>query len=306
VAFCLSNRSDKAIFQLFFDKIKYKLGVINCKVFMPDDASAFYNNWVAVMGSVEHRLLCTWHVDKNWRQNLCKISGGPEKKVLVYETFIIILQTTSVDEFHNYIENFLQNLKQDNDTKIFGVYFEKYYSRRPECWAYCFRLRLGINTNMYLESFHKILKHIYLEGKRVKRLDKTIHALMKFSRDSLYKRLIKLTKYVPTEKIQTVRQSHNTSELIKLEQIQILENEKGYIIQSLSNHSQQHFIIKTNEMCTYPSCLKCKKCNICIHTYQCSCIDNVIKANICKHIHACAREFLERLDDNNDEKKHRT
>lgn len=52
MAFCLSNRSDEAIFQLFFDKIRYKVGVINCKVFMSDDAPAFYNTWVAVMGSV--------------------------------------------------------------------------------------------------------------------------------------------------------------------------------------------------------------------------------------------------------------
>lgn len=38
---------------------------------------------------------------------------------------------------------------------------------------------------MYLEYLH-ILKHIYLEEKRVKRKDKTIHALIKFSQDSLY------------------------------------------------------------------------------------------------------------------------
>ncbi|CAI6351538.1 unnamed protein product [Macrosiphum euphorbiae] len=117
------------------------------------------------------------------------------------------------------------------------------------------------------------------------------------TKDSLYKRLIKLSKNIPTEKVQRVRQSHNSSKLIKLEQIQIVENKKVYIIRSLSNPSQQHYIIKTDETCTQSSCLKCKKCDICIHTFQCSCIDNVIKANICKHIHACAREFIS-LDGN--------
>jgi len=265
---------------------------------MTDDAPAFYNAWVSVMGSVEHRLLCTWHVDRNWRQNLCKISGEPEKKALVYKTLGILLQTTSVEQFSSYLQNVIRDLK-DDDTNRFGMYFEKYYSRRPEVWTYFFRLRLGINTNMYLESFHKILKLIYLEGKRVKRLDKTIHALMKFSRDSLYKRLIKLSKYVPTEKVQKVCLSHNISETIKLEQIKILENEKGYIIHSLSNPSQQYNIIKVGETCTHPACLKCKKCKICIHTYHCSCIDNVIKANICNHIHTCAHNFYKHLDCNN-------
>jgi len=59
VAFCLSNRSDELIFQLFFKKIKFNVGVIDCKVFMTDNAPAFYNSWVAVMGPVEYKLLCT-------------------------------------------------------------------------------------------------------------------------------------------------------------------------------------------------------------------------------------------------------
>lgn len=58
---------------------------------MTDDAPAFYNSWVSIMGPVEHRLLCTWHGDKNWRQNLCKVSGKSEKKALVYETLRILL-----------------------------------------------------------------------------------------------------------------------------------------------------------------------------------------------------------------------
>lgn len=38
-------------------------------------------------------------------------------------------------------------------------------------------------------------------------------------------------------------------------------------------------------------------CNICIHTFTCECIDNIIKFNICKHIHACAKSFNKALDD---------
>jgi len=66
VAFCFSNRSDEVIFRLFFEKIKVKVGIINAKVFMSDDAPAFYNAWHRVMGSVKHQLLCSWHVNKNW------------------------------------------------------------------------------------------------------------------------------------------------------------------------------------------------------------------------------------------------
>jgi hypothetical protein len=31
--------------------------------------------------------------------------------------------------------------------------------------------------------------------------------------------------------------------------------------------------------------LQCRTCNVCVHTYQCSCIDSRVYLNICKHIH---------------------
>jgi len=150
---------------------------------------------------------------------------------------------------------------------------------------------------MYLESFHKILKHIYLEGRKVKRLDKTINALMKICRDSVYKRLIHLAENVPTEKMQKVRQSHKESKSIKLDQIQVLEDETGYLVTSSTDLFRQYHILKTGETCEHASCLKCRKCDICIHSYHCDCLDNVIRANICKYIHACAQKFNKVVDD---------
>lgn len=54
-----------------------------------------------------------------------------------------------------------------------------------QLWAYCSRLHAGLNNNMY-----KTIKYIYLNGKKVERLDKGIHALMKLMRDKLFDRLI--------------------------------------------------------------------------------------------------------------------
>lgn len=130
--------------------MKYKVGQIQSKMFMSDDAPAFYNARANVMGSVTHKLLCTWHIDRIWRQNLNKITGGHEKKALVYKTLRVMLQITSVDEFQNCLQQTIQDLLDDTNTNTFGLYFKRHYASRPECWAYCYRLRLGINTNMYL------------------------------------------------------------------------------------------------------------------------------------------------------------
>lgn len=41
---------------------------------MSDGADAYWNAFKAVMGDEDtKRLLCTWHVDKNWRKALLSI-----------------------------------------------------------------------------------------------------------------------------------------------------------------------------------------------------------------------------------------
>lgn len=297
IAFCFSNRGDENIFILFFRMIKTKIGIINPNVFMSDDAPAFYNAWCQIMGEVPHKLLCTWHVDKNWRQQLNKIRGDPSKKVMVYKTLRTLLQLSSVDEFTACLNEVLKDLLNDEDTRTYGEYFERYYATRPESWAYCYRVGLGINTNMHLESFHKTLKHIYLEGKKVKRLDKTIDAVMKLTRDSFFKRLIQLSKNTPTEKTKRIVQSHLAGLAIMPEAIEVLDEGKEWVVSSSTNHEQKYLVTSMQETIACDgTCPKCKECNVCIHNFKCSCIDNMIKLNICKHIHAIVRKFSLNLD----------
>ncbi|KAL4083302.1 hypothetical protein QTP88_028631 [Uroleucon formosanum] len=151
-----------------------------------------------VISTVPNKLLCTWHIDKNWRQNLNKISGKQEKRDLVYKSLKVLLQLTSVEQFQSCLQKCIKDLSEDSDTIAFCKYFQRIYANQPENWTYFYRLRLGINTNMFLESFHKILKHIYLEGKKIRRLDKSINALMKLTRDGYFKRLTKVSKNAST------------------------------------------------------------------------------------------------------------
>lgn len=289
-AFCFSNRGDESVLKIFFENIKIKVGHIQANIFMSDDAPAFYNAWCHVMSPVLNRLLCTWHIDKNWRQNLSKINGTNEKKALVYKTLRVLLQSTSIDDFNKSLNQVLSDLFEDPDTIKFAEYFRAHYANRPECWAYCYRIGLGINTNMYLESLHKILKYSYLEGKKVKRLDKAIDALMKIARDTMFKRLIKLAKNTPSEKLKKIRESHKAGQNISGETIECLGNNE-FLVNSCDNATKKYMVIKMENNCT-DNCLKCSICDICLHSFKCSCVDNLIKVNICKHIHACATLFF--------------
>lgn len=286
VAYCFSNRSDELIFTLYYRKIKEKIGIISTKVFMSDDAPAFYNAWVSVMGLVEQKLSCTWHVDRNWRTNLNKITGGTVKQALVYKTLRALLRVISVEDFHSSLKTIVKELLEDGDTKDFGQYFQSHYAQRPQSWAYCYWRGLGITTNKHLESFHRKLKHIYLEGRKVKSLATTINDVMKFARDSL---LMKITKNSDWESRHHIKASHRSGESISSDLISVNEEGNEWLVTSITDPSKKyHVVYNIKESCS-ELCLKCDRCKICIHSYTCSCIDNLIKMNICKHIHACSQ-----------------
>jgi hypothetical protein len=61
--FAFSNRSDNVVFKIVFTVLRQALGVsATPRVFMSDMAENFYIAWSDVMGPVEFRLFCSWHV----------------------------------------------------------------------------------------------------------------------------------------------------------------------------------------------------------------------------------------------------
>ncbi|GFS78345.1 MULE domain-containing protein [Trichonephila clavipes] len=154
VAFCFSNRSTDEVFRIYFSAIKNAVGKIETATFMTDDVPAFYNAWSYVMGTVRNVLLCAWHVTRNWHQNLNKIKY-PEKRKIVNKALKAVKDELCLETFSNLMKQFIEDLLNDPDTSEIGKYFQQNYAQRPEKWAYCYRKGLGINTNMYLGTFHK-------------------------------------------------------------------------------------------------------------------------------------------------------
>lgn len=67
VSFLISNRRDQIIQEIFLNALKERLGTtISAEFLMSDDDIKYHNAWVRTMGNVPRRLLCTWHVLKNW------------------------------------------------------------------------------------------------------------------------------------------------------------------------------------------------------------------------------------------------
>lgn len=126
---------------------------------------------------------------------------------------------------------------------------------------------------------HKILKYFYLEGKKTKRLDKGVHALMKYIRDKIIDRLIKNVKGKANSHTKNIIMRHTAAVNCSFD-INNLENNSWLV----TGTNDSYCITKKQEdICCRLICLGC---NICIHSYNCTCVDYFIHSTICKHIHA--------------------
>jgi len=120
----------------------------------------------------------------------------------------VLLQETNLEKFVQLVEGFSVDTYSDDDTKEFASYFDNFYVKRVSEWAYCYRKSSFINTNMYLESFHKVFKYYYLEGRKNKHLNTCIDSLLKLIRDQYFKRVSKLCKSKPSKIKEAILLSH--------------------------------------------------------------------------------------------------
>ncbi|XP_072401025.1 uncharacterized protein [Diabrotica undecimpunctata] len=264
--------------KIFFSRVEQQIGKkIKPRVFMSDMAEAYYNAWLQVMHPAEFRLYCSWHVDRAWRKNLQKVLNK-EKKILIYQMLRMLLQERDIATFNILIQKFLVFCQGSPEFVEFAYYFQQHYVNKAEHWAYCFRLFSGLNTNMHIERIHRTIKHIYLNGKYVKRLDKAISAILKFVRDKIFERLIIVHKGKVCTKLSELRQRHKTSEMLDISKVDAID--VGWIVPSAS--SNEIYVVK--ELQSECTCkLECSECGVCIHHY--TCVDCSIKWNMCKHIH---------------------
>ena len=143
---------------------------------------------------------------------------------------------------------------------------------RKEQWTKCYHI---INTNMSLESFHHLLKHISIKRKVNKRVVTCVHIFTKFPQVEALNRLLKMEKRKTTQN-HWYQQKHNTS--LKLSTTAILTSfDTQWEVKSSSSSIYTFSLKNAND-----------HYNVCIHTYSRTCPDSLINASICKHIHFVA------------------
>lgn len=159
---CISNTRDHILLANFYRHIRINSGTISPNWFMSDDAEQYHSAWTSVFGGQSQKLLCTWHVDRAWRKSLHKVTDK-ESQITVYHTLRVLLEERDVKTFDHSLQNAVLQWSEDPTTEEFCKYFTTYYSECYKQWEMCHRKRACINTNMFAEAFHRVLKHVYLK-----------------------------------------------------------------------------------------------------------------------------------------------
>ena len=193
VAWMISNRQDTLILVEFFKAVKERTGAISPQWFMSDDAEQFFTAWRAVFGDNQtKKLLCTWHIDRAWRRALQEHITNKNNRIQVYHQLRLLLTESDKSKFRLMLQHFITYISQQQ--KKFFSYFQAHYTTRFDQWAYAFRCQTTVNTNMYLEAFHRTLKVVYLQHKQNRRIDYLVTTLLKVARDKTFERFRKLEK----------------------------------------------------------------------------------------------------------------
>ena len=126
VGWCLSNHEDFSPMCIFFRELQRSSGSIASGFFMSDMARQFYNAWCGIMGSPRpKKLVCTWNVDKAWREELRRKVENPAAEAEIYKMLRTVLEQTDESLFQDCLSGLLDQLSQDARGQAFRTYFVK-------------------------------------------------------------------------------------------------------------------------------------------------------------------------------------
>ena len=107
-------------------------------------------------------------------QNICTcgmltVHGGKPYMSMLITGNPELRSTIKCKSCYLLLQKFMSQLHQN----FFGYckYFKTTYANRLEQWATCFRVGCVVNTKIFIESFHRLLKVVYLQSKQNRQID---------------------------------------------------------------------------------------------------------------------------------------
>ena len=210
---------------------------------------------------------CFWNLKQNQKntlpvafrqdveKNLKETISTKKDCIVIYHNLMVLLEKTNKSEFVESLQQFLSWLNE-NGYGEFLSHFQNNYCSRLQQWATWARNRTNVN-NMYLESFHRVLKVVYLDSKQNRHVDKLIHTVLKISRDKLMNDLLSL-KRGSKHRLCERHKRHRSALRMKMTVSNIGSN-----LWQIESHRSTYTV-----SCLLHSCFCNLFCAACIHMYR--------------------------------------
>lgn len=119
-------RHDQIIQEVYLKALKEKIGEdIQPEYLMTDDDGKYYNAWVKEIGNTPRRLLCTWHIIKNWNiKGRAKLKNQDIKSTIKNDLHNMMTATTE-EEFNNQSTDLFTKLEEADESEFLS-YLKKY------------------------------------------------------------------------------------------------------------------------------------------------------------------------------------
>ncbi|KAL5242832.1 hypothetical protein ACI65C_010242 [Semiaphis heraclei] len=278
---CFMMCNDSKIYQSFFLNIIFnKMGYIYAKALITDDNYDLYESWCSIMSPVKH-VINQRYIDN---QIIEKLQTDIEKQDLQHEIYDKICSffngsnESMKEEIINYTNN---NLKMNNETKPFGIFFDQMFASRADMWAFCY-LKESLNLNQMININTVYNQMIVLCENNKKHFTSNLSKNMHIFFTALLE--IQKNRKKKIEEINIkISKNHRNAMCYPSRLIFPLSNNKWRV--TLEDGTNNGYVTITRKFCKIVDCsVKCQACyNICAHIYECSCGQGEI--TICEHVH---------------------
>ena len=128
----------------------------------------------------------------------------------IYHFLRLLLVQMNISTFRKLLAQIVTLCKEI--APMFAEYLNSRYFKNFEQWAaLCCRIGTPMNTNMHIESFHRVLKIVYLQHKHNRRVDYLIYVLLKIERDKAFNHIQKIEKGKVTHRICDINKRYKSA-----------------------------------------------------------------------------------------------
>ncbi|GAB6028634.1 hypothetical protein CHUAL_014141 [Chamberlinius hualienensis] len=283
-AISISDIASLSVARRFFSIVKSKTGVINSRVFICGNEE-YHEQWKVVMAESQNLFLASWLVDWSWRQSINRLRFSPVEQLALYTALRSLMDVQSTHVFEGKVATVVSEVLHK-----YNFESSSFLLNKTKLWASCYRHIDVQDCDLRLEFQHQeflALKSI-AKNNGGQTLLILLLTVLDIIRKKCFERLTKLNTFV-APRAAAISFLHDESLQCDVLEIQSLPNDTKWLIKTRDSSC----CVWTSD---FPPCLYCRLscgvCDICIHKFMCTCLDNLVSFNMCVHLHIIAAHIF--------------